>query len=144
MTTELVDELDKTNRPPVEVAIDLAHAALRTVVTVSRTSQKDPGLIASEADILNAELRMANRDHEQVVPRDDWRSAIRGLVEGVRAGENFHLRKMQAIAEEAWTELIVATRQMMPEDDQIICDHVKRAEGLLCALVTGNKLKEEK
>ena len=40
-----------------------------------------------------------------------------------------------SVVKEAWTELTVAVQQMMPADDEIICDHVKRAEGLLRALV---------
>ena len=40
-----------------------------------------------------------------------------------------------SVAEEAWVELGAAVQQMAPADDQIICNHVKRAEGLLRALV---------
>ena len=39
------------------------------------------------------------------------------------------------VAEEAWVELVAAVQQMAPADDQIICNHVRRAEGLLRALV---------
>ena len=39
------------------------------------------------------------------------------------------------VAEEAWMELVAAVQQMAPADDQIICNHVRRAEGLLRALV---------
>ena len=135
----IIEAAENSNQAGENAAVIAADA-----VTASRTSPKDEGLIASEADFLNTELRMANRDHQQVDPDDDWRSSIRGLVEGVRAGENFNLLKMQAIVKEAWTELIGATSQMMPKDDEIICDHVKRAEGMLRALVTGNEYKEEK
>ena len=135
----IIEAAENSNQAGENAAVIAAAA-----VTASHTSPKDEGLIASEADFLNTELRMANRDHQQVDPDDDWRSSIRGLVEGVRAGEEFNLRKMLAISEEAWVDLIAATQQMSPEDDQIICNHVKRAEGLLCALVTGNKFKEEK
>ena len=122
----VIEAAENSNQAGENAAVIAAAA-----VTASHTSPKDPGLIASEADFLNTELRMANRDHEQVEPDDDWRSSIRGLVEGVRAGEEFNRRnrKMLAISEEAWVE---------------VCDHVKRAEGMLRALVTGNKYKEEK
>ena len=40
-----------------------------------------------------------------------------------------------AAVNEAWMELVAAVAPMCPSDDQIICDHVKRAEGLLRALV---------
>ena len=40
-----------------------------------------------------------------------------------------------AVVKEAWLEVTAAVRQMLPDDDKIICDHVKRAEGLLRALV---------
>ena len=53
---------------------------------------KDEGLIASESDFLNTELRMNYGDHLQVDPDDDWRPAIRGLVHGVRHGEAFNRR----------------------------------------------------
>ena len=53
---------------------------------------KDEGLIASEADFLNTELRMNYGDHLQVEMNDDWRPAIRGLVYGVHYGEEFNRR----------------------------------------------------
>ena len=135
----IIEAAENSNQAGENAAVIAAAA-----VTASHTSPKDPGLIASEAAFLNTELRMANRDHEQVEPDDDWRSSIRGLVDGVRADENFNLRKWHAVAKEAWQEIVAATFQMMPEDDQIICDHVKRAEGMLRAIVTGNECKEEK
>ena len=55
----------------------------------SKSKPKDEGLIASEADFLNTELRMNYGEHLQVLPHDDWRPAIRGLVDGVRQGEQF-------------------------------------------------------
>ena len=57
------------------------------------SDHKDEGLIASEADFLNTELRMNYGDHLQVRPNDDWRPAIRGLVHGVRHGEEFNREK---------------------------------------------------
>ena len=40
-----------------------------------------------------------------------------------------------AAVKEAWMELVTAVQQMCPSDDKIICDHVKRAEVLLRAIV---------
>ena len=61
---------------------------------------KDEGLIASEADFLNTELRMNYGDHFQVDMDDDWRPAIRGLVDGVRLGEEFNRGHLIAAAPE--------------------------------------------
>ena len=58
---------------------------------------KDEGLIASEADFLNTELRMNYGDHLQVEPEDDWRPAIRGLVDGVRRGEELKRKKLLTV-----------------------------------------------
>ena len=44
---------------------------------------------ASEADVLNQELRENYGAAYQVGPKDDWRGAIRRLVDGVRHGERF-------------------------------------------------------
>ena len=40
-----------------------------------------------------------------------------------------------AAVKESWMELVSSVQQMCPSDDKIICDHVKRAEGLLRAIV---------
>ena len=56
---------------------------------------KEEGLIASEADLLNTELRENYGHHLQVDVEDDWRPAIRGLVDGVRYGEEFNRRQCE-------------------------------------------------
>ena len=156
MTTELVDELDKTNRPPVEVAIDLAQELLHKPLQPPNTEDKMYNKNASkmEAQAACEKLKriieaaensnQAGENAAVIAAAAVTASHTSPKVEGVRADENFNLRKMQAVVEEAWQEIVAAIVQMIPEDDQIICDRVKRAEGMLCALVTGNKYKEEK
>ena len=104
-------------------------------MTKATNQPKDEGLIASEADFLNTELRMNYGDHLQVGMENDWRPAIRGLVDGVRYGEEFNHKKLLSVVKEAWMELVGATGAMIPSDEQIICDRVKRAEELLRDLV---------
>ena len=43
--------------------------------------------------------------------------------------------KELATVEAAWAEVASAVQQMVPADDRIICDHVKRAERLLASLM---------
>ena len=68
---------------------DGENAAVRAADAVRLRRPKDEGLIAAEADFLNTELRMNYGGHLQVEVDDDWRTAIRGLVDGVRYGEEF-------------------------------------------------------
>jgi len=51
---------------------------------------------ASEADLLNTELRENYGGQFQVLPEDDWRPAIRALVDGVRHGEAYKRTKEEA------------------------------------------------
>ena len=71
------------------------NAAVRAADAVRLRRSKDEGLIASEADFLNTELRMNYGGHLQVDVNDDWRMAIRGLVDGVRYGEEFNRRNKE-------------------------------------------------
>ena len=52
-------------------------------------------------------------------------------------------RSELTVVKEAWTELTVAVAQMSPKDDRVICDHVKRAEGMLRALVLIRTVRTE-
>lgn len=63
-----------------------SDCALVRVAASGAGARKDEGLIASEADVLNTELRENYGDHLQVEPHGDWRCAILGLVDGVRHG----------------------------------------------------------
>ena len=104
---------------------------------------KDEGLIASEADFLNTELRANYGDHLQVETDDDWRAAIGGLVDGVRHGEEFKLRNTLAPVAKAWLELTSAVQQMIPTDDGIICGHVREAHRMLTELLADANDNEE-
>ena len=78
----IIDAAENSNQAGEDAAVRAADAA-------RSRGPKDAGLIASEADFLNTELRMNYGDHLQVEVDDDWRPAIRGLVDGVRQGEEF-------------------------------------------------------
>ena len=77
---KIIEAAENGNQHGENAAVKAAAA-----VTALLTSPKDPGLIASEADFLNTELRMAGRDHLQVGIDNDWRPAIRGLAESSRS-----------------------------------------------------------
>jgi hypothetical protein len=47
---------------------------------------------ASEADVLNVELRENYGNQHQVSLSDDWRPAIRALVDGTRHGERYQVK----------------------------------------------------
>jgi hypothetical protein len=51
---------------------------------------------ASECDLLNTELRSNYGAHLQVAPDDDWRPAIRGLVDGYNHGEAFRAKGLDS------------------------------------------------
>ena len=83
-----------------------------------------------------------------VIYRSPVETAIDLALEALEAGEQTtrtasSIRKEASsmtknelsVAEEAWQELVAAVGQMIPGDDQIICNRVRRAEGLLRALV---------
>ena len=91
---EQAEEACKYLRTIIEAAENSNQAGENAVVRAADAARsprsKDEGLIASEADFLNTELRENYGDHLQVEVDDDWRPAIRGLVDGVRHGEEFH------------------------------------------------------
>lgn len=93
---------------------DKIEAALRAV------QEETIALRASECDALNTELRENYGSHIQVTPADDWRSAIRALVDGVRYGCEFQARGVQEVTRAVcdWQSIETA-----PKDGTVIRVH---------------------
>jgi hypothetical protein len=73
-----------------------AESALHAAQAERDAVKCDMGYRASECDVLNRELRENYGDQHQVEPDDDWRPAIRALVDGVRYGEQYQRRDVMA------------------------------------------------
>ena len=110
---------DELYRSPVETAIDLAREAL---------DAKEAALGEPISEFDGNEWTERGEALEAVEQTTRNASSIRKEASSMNKNE-------LGVAEEAWVELVAAVQQMAPADDQIICNHVRRAEGLLRALV---------